>query len=162
MLDTSWFQVLKNPYVNINSDSYLGLQGIDPKSLKEDKISFPKYDLDSRPSMQEPMDDFDEVTESISLEDAKDRLIDPENIVIGGKTSASMFEFVPSEDTINVKDGFVEESDYYTKYQELKQALPFDIVQAGVYDFPEKLDAFVQPYGVFDHFKAPRRPYVCT
>ena len=141
---------------------FLGLQGIDEPFKADEKISFPKYAEESRPSMIDNESDFDDLNEqqnSMSVEEAKTRIIDPENIVIGGKMSASMFDFVPSKDTKKWHDDFVEESDYYTKYQELKQALPFDIYKAGIYEYPEKLDAFIHPYGVFDHFTAPKRPY---
>ena len=57
------------------------------------------------------------------------------------------------------EDNFVEESDYYTKYSDLQQVLPFEIIKAGVYAYPDKLNAFVHPYGVFDHFEAPKRLY---
>ena len=138
------------------------MQGIDPEleKIKEDKISLPDYEEDSRPSMQEDDEDLvEDSLESMSMEEAQTRLIDPENIVIGGKTSASMYEFVPSQATKKLEDNFVEESDYYTKYADLKQVLPFEIIQAGVYAYPEKLNAFVHPYGVFDHFEAPQRLY---
>ena len=83
---------------------FLGLQGIDPEeNIKEDKITLPDYEEDSRPSMQEDHENFDEDSkiDSMSMEEAQTRLIDPENIVIGGKTSASMYEFVPSQATKN-------------------------------------------------------------
>ena len=145
----------------ISSNYLSGLQSIDEPFKADEKINFPKYSEESRPSMIENESDFDDLEEqkSMSIEEAQKRLIDPENIVIGGKMSASMFDFVPSKSTKNWGDDFVEESDYYTKYQELKQALPFDIYQAGVYEYPEKLNAFIHPYGVFDHFSAPKRPY---
>ena len=138
------------------------MQGIDrPENYVEEKITFPKYAEESRPSMIENESDFDDINEqnSMSFEEAQKRLIDPENIVIGGKLSASMYDFVPSKDVHKWEDDFVEESDYYTKYQELKQTLPFDVYQAGIYEYPEKLDAFIHPYGVFDHFTAPKRPH---
>ena len=124
---------------------FAGLRGIDIENIKEGKITLPDYDEESRPSMQDVDDpnEFKMVHESISVEEAQSRLIDPENIVIGGKTSASMYDFVPSKATKKLEDDFVEESDYYTKYQEFKQVLPFDIIQAGIYAYPEKLNAFV-------------------
>ena len=94
----------------------------------------------------------------MSIEDAKDRLIDPENIVMGGKTSSQMYEFVPSEETQTIGD-FVEEKDYFTRYSEMKSKIPFDLVPEGIYEFPEKMEAFIYPHGVFDHFVAPRRLY---
>ena len=140
---------------------FSGLRGIDVENIKEGKITLPDYEEESRPSMQDfdDPDEFKMVHESISVEEAQSRLIDPENIVIGGKTSASMYDFVPSKATKKLEDDFVEESDYYTKYQEFKQVLPFDIIQTGLYAYPEKLNAFVHPYGVFDHFEAPKRLY---
>ena len=51
----------------------------------------------------------------MSLEDARDRLIEPENIVMGGKTSTSMYEFVPSKESVGLED-WVEEKDYFAKY----------------------------------------------
>ena len=55
----------------------------------------------------------------MSKEDAKDRLIDPENIVMGGKESIQMYEFVPSKESLGLED-FVEEQDYYEKYSKTK------------------------------------------
>ena len=64
------------------------MQGIDPEleKIKEDKISLPDYEEDSRPSMQDDDEDLvEDSLESMSMEEAQTRLIDPENIVIGGK-----------------------------------------------------------------------------
>ena len=106
------------------------------------------------------LSDFEEPTIehiSMSKEDAKDRLIDPENIVMGGKESIQMYEFVPSKESLGLED-FVEEQDYYEKYSQTKSSTRFETVPEGVYEFPDKLEAFIHPYGVFDHFKAPKRP----
>ena len=106
------------------------------------------------------LSDFEEPTIehiSMSKEDAKDRLIDPENIVMGGKESIQMYEFVPSKESLGLED-FVEEQDYYEKYSQTKSSTRFETVPEGVYEFPDKLEAFIHPYGVFDHFKAPTRP----
>ena len=94
----------------------------------------------------------------MSKEDAKDRIIDPENIVMGGKTSASMYEFVPSKESLGL-EGFVEEKDYYEQYSKIKTNIPFDMIPESVYEFPERLEAYIYPHGVFDHFMAPERPY---
>ena len=107
--------------------------------------------------MDDEVDELTVVHQSMSIEDAKNRLIDPENIVMGGKTSASMYEFVPSKESLGMED-WVEEKDYFTKYGENKKTIPFDIVPEKCYEFPKKLDAFIHPYGNFDHFSAPRRP----
>ena len=95
---------------------------------------------------------------SMSKEDAKDRLIDPENIVMGGKESIQMYEFVPSKESLGLED-FVEEQDYYEKYSQSQNSnSKFEKIPEGVYEFPDKLEAFIHPYGVFDHFMAPTRP----
>ena len=108
----------------------------------------------------EEIDDIPTIQhKSMSKEEAQNRLIDPENIVIGGKTSASMYEFMPSEKSTGMED-FIEERDYFEKYQAAKKAeIPFDIIQESFVEYPEKLDAFVFPYGKFNHFVAPKRPY---
>ena len=94
----------------------------------------------------------------MSKEDAKDRLIDPENIIMGGKESIQMYEFVPSKESLGLED-FVEEQDYYEKYSQSQNSnSKFEKIPEGVYEFPDKLEAFIHPYGVFDHFMAPKRP----
>ena len=93
----------------------------------------------------------------MTADEAQERLIDPENIVIGGKSSASMYEFVPPEDTLGM-EGYLENQDYFEK-QSKHLNIPFSIQKESVYDFPENLDAFVFPYGCFNHFVAPKRLY---
>jgi len=136
----------------------LGINVLDYNQTPQ-QIKLPSYD--DRPSMQD-LSDFEEPTIehiSMSKEDAKDRLIDPENIVMGGKESIQMYEFVPSKESLGLED-FVEEQDYYEKYSQSQNSnSKFEKIPEGVYEFPDKLEAFIHPYGVFDHFRAPTRPF---
>ena len=91
---------------------------------------------------------------SMSKQEAESRVIDPEEIVIGGKSSIDMYDFIPSENIKGAED-FIEESDYFRKQS---KDMPFLILKEGVYEFPSKLDAFIYPDGVFDHFDAPTKP----
>jgi hypothetical protein len=113
-----------------------------------------------RPSKMEDKDDGpllpDIVHKSMDKEDAKDRIIHPDSIVIGGKTSAAMYEFMPPDGVKGVDD-FMEESHYYSTYKHNTSDIPFPVEDNGMLEFPEKLDAFIFPNGVLDHFKSPRR-----
>lgn len=90
---------------------------------------------------------------SMTMEEAKSRIIDPENLVIGGKTSLSMYDYVASDDMIG-NDEFLEQKDYYQKQT---RNMPFNIIKEGIYEFPTHLNVFIHPDGVFEHFDPPRR-----
>lgn len=90
---------------------------------------------------------------SMTMEEAKSRIIDPENLIIGGKTSLSMYDYVASDDMIG-NDEFLEQKDYYQKQT---RNMPFNIIKEGIYEFPTHLNVFMHPDGVFEHFDPPRR-----
>ena len=90
---------------------------------------------------------------SMTMEEAKSRIIDPENLVVGGKTSLSMYDYVASDDIIGNEE-FLEEKDYYQKQT---SNVPFHMIKEGIYEFPTHLDVFIHPDGVFEHFDSPRR-----
>ena len=128
-------------------------------NTKQVEASLPDYDISTRPSLREDEIELKVEPKSMSLEEASDRLIDPENVVMGGKASASMYEFVPSENVKGAED-FVEEEDYFARYSAAKaKSIPFNFVPQGAYEFPQKLDVFTYPHGVFDHFEPPKRLY---
>ncbi len=89
---------------------------------------------------------------SMSKEEAENRFIEPDNIVMGGKTSVSMYEFVPSEGVVGMED-FLEESDYYDSYKNVSSDFPITMKEEEPFAFPQRLDAFVHPKDNFDHFK---------
>ena len=124
--------------------------------------TLPQYDLTTRPSMQDDFDDpLDAKVEPRSMtdEEASGRIIKPDEMFRGGKTSASMLEFIPSEETIEYDEGFIEEEKYYETNSSSKMHIPFDTSKENVYTYPDNLNAFVHPYGEFDHFQSPKRPY---
>ena len=87
----------------------------DPTLAENQDIS---QQLPKRPVKVE-VDEFEElkvVEKSMSVEDAKSRIIDPDEVVIGGgKSSMSMYEFVPSEKIISEEE-FLEESEYFKSH----------------------------------------------
>lgn len=117
-------------------------------------------DYEERPSMitEDDNQDNEQEHKSMTMEEASDRLIDPENVVIGGKSSANMYEFVPSQETTGLA-GFVEEPHYFNKYGAQSSGMPFSIVGEELYQYPTNLNAFIFPFGEFDHFAQPKRLY---
>ena len=136
-----------------------------PKDTKPDEDTEVKLLLDvlsksneERPSFKENLEEELEKADSInsmSKIEALDRLVEPDSIVIGGKKSASMYEFVPPIETKGMED-FIEESEYFERF-ESKDKTQFTTVKEKVYDFPENLDAFIFPDGNFESFSEPRR-----
>ena len=102
-------------------------------------------------SKDEAFEDIKDV--SMSKEEAEGRFVHPDNIVMGGKMSVSMYEFVPSESTVGMED-FIEEEDYYSTYAGTDSGgFPIQTKDEGVIPFPKKLDAFTFPSGNFSHFQ---------
>lgn len=120
------------------------------KSNEERPSFVDKDDLEEEPKVAS--------VKSMSKIEALDRLVEPDNIVIGGKRSASMYEFVPPIETKSMMDGFIEESEYYDKF-ESKSRTQFSTIKEKVYDFPVNLEAFIFPEGRFDSFSEPKRLY---
>ena len=125
----------------------------DPTLAENQDIS---QQLPKRPVKVE-VDEFEElkvVEKSMSVEDAKSRIIDPDEVIIGGgKSSMSMYEFVPSEKIISEEE-FLEESEYFKSHN---PNMPFVKIHENFIEFPKKLDAYIFPEGDFDHFQAPKR-----
>lgn len=123
------------------------------QSIKKVAIARP----DRKQAMMHPEDLPTVEHVSMPKEVGSDRLIDSGNVVMdGGKSSISMYDFVPPDGLKGMED-FVEESDYYSSYQQLT-TVPVEIVKENPLNFPEKLQAYVHPKGVTDHhFKPPKR-----
>ena len=121
----------------------------------------PRPDPDAR--LEE---DIPEVIKSMDPKVAASRVISSEELLIGGggpelpAASVAMYDHIPS-DTLIGMDDFVEESEYYSRYQKVIEAddlVPIRVVKEEVKEFPKNMDAFTFPSGVTEEMlMAPER-----
>ena len=124
-----------------------------------------------RPS-QDPADpeEAEEVIKSMDPGEAKSRIISSEELLISGggpglpAASVTMYDHVPP-DTLIGMDDFIEESEYYSRYQKVidDDLIPVKVVKEEVKQFPSNMDAWTFPSGMTEELlMAPERGVLGT
>ena len=92
---------------------------------------------------------------SLPLEEAKDRLIHPdEEILAGSNAATNMYNFVPPAELKGLDDDFADEDDYFRDSSGQDIPIPFN--EKVKISYPGHLDAFVYQKADFSRFPQPK------